>query len=302
MKTFGKVVLGVSMATAACGWLAAQDMNAAQDANMAPPKVLEIQREFLKPGRAGVIHDKSESGFVQAMTRAKWPTHYFALNSLSGKSRALYLVGYDSFDAWQKDNDAIEKNTALASELDKLEMSDGDLLSEFDQHIFYYQPDMSLRVSGSLAHVKYMEVTSFHLHPGHHKEWTEAVKMVIAAHQKAGTSANWAMYELEYGGGDEYVLFSVDKGLGDIDTGFAEDKQFRDAMGEEGMAKLESLAAACIESSDSELFAINPRQSYPPDEWVKENPDFWKPKPMVSSAKPAADKMKPMESAKPAGQ
>ena len=295
MNTFGRLFLGVSMASAACGGLVAQDMN------MAPPKVLEIQREFLKPGKAGMIHDKSESGFVQAMTHAKWPTRYFALNSLSGKSRALYLVGYDSFADWQKDNDAMEKNTALMSEIDKLEMSDGELLNEFDQHIFYYQPDMSLRDNGSLAHVKYMEVTSFQLHPGHHKEWSDLVKMVIAAHQKAETSANWAMYELEYGGGDEYVIFSADKGLGEIDTGFAESKKFEAAMGEDGMKKLESMAADCIESSDSELFAINPRQSYPPDEWVKDNPDFWKPKPMMV-AKPAADKTKPMAGTKPAGQ
>lgn len=296
MNACGRLFLGVSMAAAACGGLMAQDA-----AMSSPPKVLTIQREFLKPGRAGMIHDRSESGFVQAMSRAKWPTHYFALNSLSGKSRALYISGYDSFDAWQKDSDAMEKNSVLSSELDKLDMSDGDLQTEYGQYVFYYQPDMSLRVTGSLAHVKYMEITSFHLRPGHHKEWSDAVKMVIDAHQKAGTSANWAMYELEYGGGDEYVLISVDKGLGDIDTGFAEDKKFRDAMGEEGMAKLESLAAACIESSDSELFAINPRQSYPPEEWVKENPEFWKPKPAMA-AKPAADKMKTSEAAKPAGQ
>ena len=41
----------------------------------APPKVLVIQREYLKPGKAGAAHDKTESVFVQAMARAKWPTH-----------------------------------------------------------------------------------------------------------------------------------------------------------------------------------------------------------------------------------
>lgn len=299
MKTFGKVVLGVSMATAACGWLVAQDMST--PAMSGPPKVLEIQREYLKPGKAGMIHDKSESSFVQAMTKAKWPTHYVALNSLSGKSRALYLVGYDSFADWQKDNDATAKNAALSAELDRLEQSDGELLTDVDQFVFYYQPDLSLRASGDLAHSRYIEVTSFHLRPGHHAEWNELVKMVIAGHQKAGTSANWATYELEYGGaGDTYTIFSADKGLGDIDTGFAEDKQFRDAIGEDGMKKVEELAAACLESSDSELFSINPRQSYAPEDWVKEDPEFWKPKPMMA-AKPAADKMKPM-AAKPAGQ
>ena len=66
--------------------------------------------------------------------------------------------------------------------------------------------------------------------------------------------------------------------MAEIDTGYAEDKQFHDAIGEDGLKKLRELEADCIESSDSELFAINPAQSYPMDEWVKEAPDFWKPK------------------------
>src|SRR3979409_546583 len=68
-----------------------------------PPKILVIGREYTKPGRAGAAHEKTESAFVQAMKRAKWPTHYLAVESLSGKSRALFLTGYDSFAEWEKD-------------------------------------------------------------------------------------------------------------------------------------------------------------------------------------------------------
>src|SRR6185369_13027423 len=48
--------LGVAMAQEAVG----------------PPKVLVIQREYLKPGRGGSVHERSESAFVRAMTAAKW--------------------------------------------------------------------------------------------------------------------------------------------------------------------------------------------------------------------------------------
>jgi hypothetical protein len=68
------------------GFAAAQEMPG-------PPKVLVIQREMLKPGRAGATHLKTESAFVQAMTAAKWPTHYFAAESLSGLPRALFFIG-----------------------------------------------------------------------------------------------------------------------------------------------------------------------------------------------------------------
>jgi hypothetical protein len=60
------------------------------------------------------------------------------------------------------------------------------------------------------------------------------------------------------------------------------------------MRKLRELEADCIDSSDSELFAFNPTQSYPPDEWVNEDPGFWKTKPaMAPAAKPAAAPKKP---------
>jgi hypothetical protein len=49
-------------------------------------------------------------------------------------------------------------------------------------------------------------------------------------------------------------------------------------MGAEGMRKLEALSAAAIESSETNLFMINPKMSYVPDEVAKSAPDFWRPK------------------------
>jgi len=46
------------------------------------------------------------------------------------------------------------------------------------------------------------------------------------------------------------------------------------------MKKLSDLEAAAVETSQSNLFSFNPRMSYPPDAWVKADPDFWAPKPV----------------------
>jgi len=277
------VLLGLSLAASLTLYAQAQPAPA-------PPKVLHLEREFIKPGKAGAIHDRSESAFVQAMARAKWPVHYIALNSMSGKSRALYVVGYDSFADWQKDIDATSKNAALTAELERSSLNDGDLLTGYDEGVLYYQGDQSFRPVADLSHTRFVEITSFRLRPGHHKEWNDAIKLVIDAHKKANDSANWAMYELEYGGANEYLLFSSDTGLGDIDTGFAEGKKFNEALGEDGLKKLDQLAAAAIESSDSELFSINPKQSYAPDAWVKANPSFWKPAADAPAKPSPADK------------
>ena len=91
----------------------------AQDYSMAPPNVLVVQREFLKPGIAGSPHMKTESLFVQAMTAAKWPTHYIGMDAMSGTSRALFLEGFDSFASWEKDVQAVQKNATLSTALDR---------------------------------------------------------------------------------------------------------------------------------------------------------------------------------------
>jgi hypothetical protein len=253
-----------------------------------PPKVLQITREFIKPGKNGAIHDKSESKFVAAMAAAKWPTHYFALNSMSGKSRALYLTGYDTFAAWEKDNKAIEKDKALTAELDRDSVADGDLLDGLDQFVFTYDDSMSLKPTKSIAGVRYFEVFTVHVKPGQMGKFHEMAKLIMDTHQKAGTSAHWDAFEIAYGGDDEFAFFSPDKSMAEIDTGFAEDKQFREALGEEGLKKLHDLEADCIQETDSELFSINPAQSYPPPEWVKADPDFWKPAAAVPASKAAA--------------
>ncbi len=289
MKIASSVLLGLSLAVIGTTFAAAQDMQG-------PPKVITITREFIKAGKSGAIHDKSESKFVAAMTAAKWPTHYFALTSLSGKSRALYITGYPSFKAWQDDFMAQMKNKSLSAQIDQAEVSDGELLDGVDQFAFTFDAETSYRPSSTLASARLMEITSFHIKPGHDHQWHELAKLVIDAHKKAGTSAHWATYQIAYGGDNEYAVFSDDKSMADIDTGYAEDSKFRDAMGEDGMKKLSELSADCIQDTDSELFMINPAQSYPPDEWVKASPDFWKAKPMAApAAKAAPDAKKPAQ-------
>jgi hypothetical protein len=300
MKKITRVLLGLSLASSGVLLAAAQEQ---QMQPSGPPQVLEVQREFLKPGKAGTIHDKSEANFVEAFSHAKWPTHYIAMNSLSGPSRALYLVGYPSYAAWEKDEDATQKNAALSAAVERASESDGELLSSSDQAVLYYNPDLSLHPVPSLAKVRFMEITVFKLHPGHGTDWHNLVKMYVADVQKAGiTDSNWATYELEYGGADEYVLFSTDKSLADIDEGVGDGNKLRDAVGEDELKKLDDLEAAAVSSVDSELFEINPRQSYPPSEWVTENPSFWKPSAvMAATPKPASNPAKTV-SAKKGGQ
>jgi hypothetical protein len=284
-------LFGVSLA-AATGLAAV-----AQDA-VTPPKVIQLQREFIKPGKAGVIHDKSEANFVAAMNHGKLQGHYVALNSMTGKLRALFLVGYPSFAALEADNQIIDKSAALTAELDRALVTDGELLSDYDGTIATFDEDLSYKPHGDISHARYFEISAFHIKPGHRHEWQELVKMVKEGNEKGGTSSHWATYEVAYGAEDgTYIVLSGDKSLAEIDQAFGENKKFMEGMGgPEGMAKLEKLMAETVDSSRTELFSINPKQSYPDEAWVKGDPDFWKPKMQATSAKPAA---KPAAAPKP---
>ena len=260
---------------------------------MPPPKVLLIQREYLKPGRTGSMHEKTESAFIRAMAAAKWPTHYFGADSLSGPSRALFFVGYPSFEAMEKDNLAQAKNPTFAAAWDRAEIADGDLLTEFDSGVFVFRDDLSLRSSVDISKFRYFEILHFNVKPGHMKEWEEMVKMYHDGYEKAVPQAQWATFEGTFGAnsGGIFLIFIPMKSLAEMDARMSDDKKLGAALGEGGMKKLAELEASCISSSQSNLFQFNPKISYPPDEWVKSD-SFWKPKP---AAAPAAAAAKPAQ-------
>jgi hypothetical protein len=289
MQRITTFLLGMCFLAAGMNLAAAQDMS---EGAMPPPKVLVMFREFVKPGKAGSVHEKSESNFIQAMAKAKWPTHYLAVSSLSGRPRVLFLTPYDSFEAWEKDNLATMKNKSLSDALDRATVGDGELLSDSDQTVVTYSEDLSLRPNVDLPHMRYFEISLFHVKPGHRAEWMEIVKMVKAAYDKI-PDAHWATYEVAYGQqeGTTYVVFSALKSASEIDHEFLEDKDFVAAMGEDGMKKLGEMEASAMEPGQTNLFSFSPSMSYLSEDWIKADPDFWKPKAMAPAAmKKPADK------------
>jgi hypothetical protein len=285
MKKPTALSLGLCLLFIGSGIASAQD-------NVGPPKVLVIAREYLKPGRAGSMHEKTESAFVHAMAAAKWPTHYFAMDSLSGPSRALFLTGYPSFEAWEKDNLATQKNPSLSAALDRASITDGDLLTSYESSTSVYREDLSLRSTVNIAQMRYFEITQFVVRPGHEREFDALAKIYVDGFGKAVPEAHWATFERQYGAstgasaGDVFLVINPMKSLAEVDTSFADSKKFDSSLSEGERKKMAELSAACIESVQTNLFAFNPKESYPPDEWIKAD-SFWKPKAAAPAAKPA---------------
>jgi hypothetical protein len=298
MRKMMGCLLGLGLLLGGAGIAGAQGNAAGMNG---PPKVLTITREFTKPGRGGMMHDRAESAFVQAMAKAKWPTHYLAMASVTGKPRVLFLTGYDSFADWEKDVKGANMNAELSAELDRAAVADGDLLSDMDQAAWIYREDQSQHPNADIPRMRYFEISVFHVKQGHGRDWDEAVRMVKAAYAKGMPNVQWAMYQAAYGAPEgTYLVITPRKSAAEIDEDFANDPKFAEALGKDGMKKLDEISAAAIESVETNLFAFNPRMSYVSEDYVKADPEFWKPKPLgmtpgMKKKAPAAAAMPPAE-------
>jgi hypothetical protein len=241
-----------------------------------PPKVLVIVREYLKPGKAGSAHDRTEGAFPAAFRAAKWPQQYLAMDSLTGAPRSLFFVGYPSFEAWQTDSLNTQKNASLSAALDKATIADGEMLNSIETSVFVLREDMSLNAPVDIPHMRYMEISMFHVRSGHQADWQALVKIYQDAY-KSIPDAHWAVYQSNYGqlGDGTYLVITPMKSASEVDKGFGDSKKAMDAMGPEGTKRLSDLGGAAIESSQTNLFMFNPRLSYVGEEWQKADP-FWK--------------------------
>jgi len=284
-----KKIYGILLVLALC--LGTASVTAAQDqsALLPPPKILTVVREVLKPGKSGSAHERSESAFVRAMAAAKSTDYYIALDSLSGPSRTLFLSGSSSFADWEKTHRAEEANATLSSALDRAAAVDGDLLQTYESSTYLFNPEQS-NETGNLVGVRLFEIEVFTLKPGHEADWDAIVKLVKPALAKAKPEDHWAMYDRMYGGVNAAVVIRTLKSAEEIDRGIADNPKFAAAMGEEGMKQLSALSASAIESSQSNLFVINPRMSYVGPELIAADP-FWK----VARTAPAAERKKAEE-------
>jgi hypothetical protein len=284
MRKITRLFLGVSLAVSGITMAAAQDQ---ATATMHPPKYIQVTVEYTKPGKGGLAHDKTESAFVQQMTKLKFPINYWAFNSMSGKPRTIYISGFDSFSELGKANKIFD-NPAVGAALEPLNVADGDLLEDSKSIIFSFDKDLSLRPGPDLLHMRFLEANIIHVKEGHIKEFRELAKMWVDLLGKAGTASHWDAFQAQYGEEAGYfVALTASKSMDDLDAESADGDKFVAALSDEEKKKMRELRSAAIDEDRTELYYVNPAQSYVPDSFIKADPSFWKPK-SGGAAKPAA--------------
>ena len=260
--------------------------DAQQAAPPSSPKLLLIYREEVKPGHAAA-HAANEAGWAAAFAKADAPMKWLGMTSMAGPSEAWFLSGLESYEAWQKIEDALDAVPALRAIDDRFSSQESDHLSRTSSIVAAYRPALSYQPEVSLPQMRYMQVDVVRVKAGHDREFRAAWRMQVEAHTKAKMDEHWAVYEVDAGTQDLTFFFFYPKpSLAGIDAAgpMHGSEAFRDAVGEAGRNQMRESAQAAIESSMTYVFRLRPTMSTLPQSWIDADPTFW----TVKAPEPAA--------------
>jgi len=247
----------------------------------APPQVLVITREEMKPGK-GAAHVANEVGWAAMMAKAQWPTGWLGATSLTGPSEAWFFTGFASLAEFDQDRVAQDAAPAL-SDTAKFQAVDGDLVNRTSTLIATYRPLLSYQPDVSLAKMRYFSVDTVVVKPGHGAAFAAQWRDIIEAHSKGKLDEHWAVYEVTSGGQTgTYMFFYPLESLSTLDASGAKHaaSPYRDAMGEAGRAANTRMNQDAIEWQQNRLFAFSPKMSHLSKAWTDVDPDFWMPRPV----------------------
>jgi hypothetical protein len=286
-NVFPVAAIGLAGIALLSSQMASQMAAQIQEAAPAPvPKVLMVVREQIKEGREAA-HAKAEEAWPRIFSKGNVTTHYVGMTAESGPSEAWFLEPYDSFGGMEKARGEIEQSP-LAADLEVANVQDGELRTGSRTLLAVYRGDLSFHPAeamSSLPKCRHMGVTVLRIKYGHDADLAQIAKLLIDGDEKSNSDQPVLTYQAISGGpSGTYLIFSPMDSLAHMDAAPARLAAARQAMGERNRQRLDALAPEVVQSSESLLFAFNPRMSYVSKEFAAGDPEFWNPKP--ASAKP----------------
>lgn len=240
-----------------------------------PPTYLFLTNEAEKPG-VNEAHVNNEAKMADALRDANSSFHALALEAITGSPRVLFIHGFGSFADLQKEHMAMMGNAQLKATLDTGGATDGTFLTDTSNSIYKYREDLSLRAPVDLPQMRVFELTLFHVRAGHEHDFETLAKEYAKAFDSM-PSVHWAVFEKVYGksGGATFLVATPMKSMTDVDQEQMDDSKLPTTVSAEQLQSMRELGARTIESSESDLFAINRKMSYEPASWATASPDFW---------------------------
>ena len=274
------------------------------DVDAAPPPVLVIGHENLKPGK-GSAHEKVSTGYAALFAKVNPEESWLGLVPISGEDGAfMYIEGYPSFAAAAQSRAKVAatlaQNVAWSAEMERLDAQNAELRNSSRTSWLVYRPALSFHPPklGEVAKSRLARITTYHIKPGHVPDWTDYLKSLNAARDKAG--ASWisaAVYESTAGmAAGTFLIFQFNRNLGEMDEIVAKaderQKAIDTALGGEQIVKMrrDLIAGILDQAATTTIYEINKAETKASPAFATADPDFWSPKPAAATGKALATK------------
>ena len=242
-----------------------------------PPNILNIETINIKP-YADSLYDKVASEYPALSKQLKDPTHLLAMEALSGSPRAIYLSGFDSLEALQKNEEWLPGDAATDGKLEALDARQAASISEVHHAIWHYRADLSNNAAGAdIPHSHYWEVMIYHMKAGHADQFEEFTKLYRDANVKIGQNTPWTVYEGLRGVTNAYLILVPMKSLKEQDASLEHRKDLAAALGDTGKTRMNKISEESVASEEDDIFMVNPEWSYVEKSWVDADPHYWAP-------------------------
>lgn len=269
-RTLGLAVFTLAASAATTAF--AQGMPTSQ------PKFLHIYREVLKTGRAA-DHAKWEAGWPAAFEKAKSKYHYVAISSLTGPQEVWYLSPFANQAAYGEML-ASEGDPVLGPELERLAKGDAEFVEELTGMQAVAMPDLSHGPFPDMSKVRFYEVATFRVRPGHQDAWFAATAAYKAAVARSAPAAAWRTYDVVAGApGGTFLVFSTVGSFAEFDRMMAEGEATWKGMTPEEAATLGKFMKEGLLSVVTQRFRVEPAMSYVDAAAKAKDPAFWGRKP-----------------------
>lgn len=241
------------------------------------PSYLTIIREEVKTGRAAA-HARHEAGWPAALEKSKSKDYYLALTSMTGPSEAWYLIPSESFTQMGAAMKRDEADPVLSAEIDRLSLADAEFVSKVTSLLTVARPDLGMGEFPDLAKARFFMVSLYRTHPGKDMLFVEIAKAYIQARKRVAPNSSARVYQVIAGApGPLFVVMTSFEAYGDLDKDMADSMAtFKDATQAEQAAFAKWGDAVVHE--ESQIFRVDPVQSYVPKEVRGRDPAFWMPK------------------------
>lgn len=255
----------------------------------APPKVISLYREEVKPSR------NIQHGVLEAALAKHWAKFgvqpYLALNAVTGAaSDVLFISSYPGWSDVDKDFAAFDKGSA-APEFAAMARQEAELVSSVKASLAAYREDLSYQPAKfmeQLPRSRWVWMRTIRVKPGHEASFVESAKMNVKAHADAKMEESWVVYQVAAGAQNgTFLAFQVQRALAEEEGVEPAHKAMREAAGAEWVAKMAKHAEDDVAFDQWDVWGISPRMSHVSKEFAAADAAFWTPKP---EAAPAAKK------------